>query len=162
MIKFNFSLSALQPKKRSPVKKDDVIARDVTGKVITVDGVLKCYINNPYLGLNGSYFFAPDSHKTFKRKTVYFRGKDKYGHRIKIIRDKESRISMNKKFYSAIADGLIVRGNLIKDTLGIIRFHVIVRYNPSDVREISDAYKEYEEYINKEKEVNTDNGVCPK
>ena len=51
---------------------------------------------------------------------------------------------------------------LIKDTLGIIRFHVIVRYNPSDVREISDAYKEYEEYINKEKEVNTDNGVCPK
>ena len=59
---------------------------------------------------------------------------------------------MNKKFYSAIADGLIVRGNLIKDNFGIVRFHVIVRYNPSDVREISDAYKEYEEYINKEKE----------
>ena len=54
---------------------------------------------------------------------------------------------MNKKFYSAIADGLIVRGSLIKDALGFIRFHVIVRYNPSDVREISDAYKEYEEYI---------------
>ena len=95
-----------------------------------------------------------------KRKTVYFRGKDKHGHRIKIIRDKESRIGMNKKFYSAIADGLIVRGNLIKDNFGIVRFHVIVRYNPSDVREISDAYKEYEEYINKEKEINIDNGVC--
>ena len=81
----------------------------------------------------------------------------RFGHRIKIIRDKDKRCKMHRKFYSALSTGLIVKGKIIKTVDDLVLFDVVSSYNPADVVEMAEAIREFNKYNNNDKfEVNFD------
>lgn len=95
-----------------------------------------------------TYNITPESFKTKGRKVVYSKLRDKYNHRIKIIRDKDSRIAVNSKFYCPFAQGLIAKGKLVKTAFGPIMFHVVTCYNVIDSESIKYTFKEWKQYEN--------------
>ena len=75
----------------------------------------------------------------------------------KIIRDKDKRCKMHRKFYSALSTGLIVKGKIIKTVDDLVLFDVVSSYNPADVVEMAEAIREFNKYNNNDKlEVNFD------
>lgn len=97
------------------------------------------------------YSLTTESYETKHKRVIYARWLDEYGHRIKIIRDRDSRQATNVKFYCAIAPGLYCRGKLVKTVFGHVMFHVVTCYNISDVDEVSLSIKEWREYEDKVK-----------
>mgnify|MGYP007110149344 FL=1 len=69
-----------------------------------------------------------------------------YGHRIKIIRDRDSRKATDIKHYCAITPGLLARGKLVKTAFSPIMFHVVTCYNVADVEGMSLAFNEWRDY----------------
>lgn len=151
MVTFNFSFNPPK-KKREPPKKEVILVKQATGIVVNDEnGFTKCN----YQG--NLYTFTLKSFDTYKKKNVYMRKRDKFGHRIKIIRDKDKRCKMHRKFYSALSTGLIVKGKIIKTVDDLVLFDVISSYNPADVVEMAEAIKEFNKYNNNDKlEVNFD------
>lgn len=95
------------------------------------------------------YSLTTESYDTRNKRVIYARWLDSYGHRIKIIRDKDSRIATNIKLYCAIAPGLSARGKLVKTVFGPIMFHVVTCYNLSDTDEMVLSIKQWREYEDK-------------
>lgn len=121
-----------------------------------VDGVVRINDKGEYVvECKGKiYSITPESFNSKGKKCIYARKLDKYNHRIKIIRDKDSRIKVNSKFYCPFAPGLVVRGKLIKTIFGPILFHIVVAYNATDVDSIKSAFQEWKRY---EENVDKDN-----
>lgn len=97
------------------------------------------------------YPITTESYETKHKRVIYARWVDKYGHRIKIIRDKDSRKATNIKFYCAIAPGLLVRGKIVKTAFSLIMFHVVMCYNIADVEGMALSLRDWREYEEKVK-----------
>lgn len=95
------------------------------------------------------YTLTTESYETRNKRIIYSRWLDDYGHRIKIIRDKDSRVGTNVKFYCAIAPGLLARGKLVKTAFSPIMFHVVTCYNLSDTEDMVLSIKQWREYEDK-------------
>lgn len=95
------------------------------------------------------YPLTTESYETRNKRVVYARWLDNYGHRIKIIRDKDNRRATNIKLYCAIAPGLLARGKLVKTAFSPIMFHVVTAYNLSDVEGMVDSMKSWRDYEDK-------------
>lgn len=105
------------------------------------------------------YPLTTESYETKNKRVIYARWLDEYGHRIKIIRDRDSRCKTNIKFYCAIAPGLYCRGKLVKTVFGPVLFHVVTCYNISDVDGVTLSIKEWRDYEDKvnNKEIDVEN-----
>lgn len=136
---FDFSLIKKAKNKRE-VGNYTVIERNCEGVIIKRNGIYKVLYNNK------EYSITTESYKTKHRRTIYARFRDKFGHRIKIIRDKDSRIALDTRFYCGICDGLICKGKIVKAPFQQILFHIRVCYNPADVDGTSRALKEWRDY----------------
>lgn len=95
------------------------------------------------------YPLTTESYETRNKRVIYARWLDNYGHRIKIIRDKDNRRATNIKLYCAIAPGLLARGKLVKTAFSPIMFHVTTCYNMSDVEGMVLSIREWREYEDK-------------
>lgn len=139
---FNFNLAKEKIKgtKRKPGKKYDIIERNCEGVIIKENGIYLVLYNNI------KYKITSQSYDGTNKRTIYAKVRDKFSHRIKIIRDKDSRKWVDTRFYCAICDGLICKGKIIKNIFGEILFHVRVCYNPADVEGTSLALKEWHRY----------------
>lgn len=141
MPTFNFSLLTKGKKRKTQeVGKYIVIERNCEGVIINKDNTYKVLYNNKV------YSITDESFRTKGRKTIYAKFKDKFGHRIKIIRDKDSRPAVDRRFYSAICDGLVCKGKLVKIPLQGLLFHIKVCYNPADIEGTSIALREWRKY----------------
>lgn len=144
MPTFNFSLITKGNKRKiQEISKYTVVERNCEGTIINKDNTYKVLYNN------NIYSITDESFRTKGRKIVYAKFKDKFGHRIKIIRDKDNRPKVDRRFYSAICDGLICKGKLVKVPFQGILFHIRVCYNPSDVEGTNLALKEWHNYKQK-------------
>ena len=113
-----------------------------------VDGIIRINDKGYYVVEYKDKFYdiTSESFNSKGKKCVYAKKLDKYNHRIKIIRDKDSRIKVNSKFYCPFAPGLIARGKLVKTVFGPIKFHIVTSYNITDVEGIKNAFREWKEY----------------
>lgn len=152
-----FKLSISKPNKtvRSKItNKYEVIECKCDGIIVIDDnGVYKVNYKEKL------YVITTESYNSRNKRTIYARWLDKYGHRIKIIRDVDNRRETNIKFYCAIAPGLIVRGKIVKSKFGPEMFHVVTCYNCMDMDGMSRAIKQWRVYEDKVKngELNLNN-----
>lgn len=155
MPSFNFSINKGKVNREKTSAKYIIIENKCEGLICELE-------NNIYKVKYKEelYSITVESFKTKHKKIIYARWKDKYGHRIKIIRDIDNRIETNTKLYCAIAPGLIAKGKLVKTPFGSIKFHIRNCYNIGDITEISFSiqdWKLYEEEIkNKELDLLTE------
>lgn len=140
---FDFSI---KPKGTKRIKKDagkyKVIEKDCEGVIIAKDGTYKVLYKNTV------YSITDESFDTKGKKTIYAKWRDKYGHRIKFIRDKDNRPRAPRRLYAAICDGLVCKGKIIQPPLGGILFHIRICYNPADIEGTCLALKEWHRYKN--------------
>ena len=149
-FKFNFNLSA-KPKKqtRSPSISYAVIESKIEGLVKLLEDMT---FRVEYKGK--LYKITAESYETKGKKVLYARRLDKYGHRIKIIRDQDSRSHVDSRWYVPFAAGLIAKGRLVKLPLSGELFHIVSCYSLGDSESVVKAFhewKEFEEKINNEK-----------
>lgn len=139
-------------KKPEPVTKKSATAGYVTierhceGMVILDDGVYKVL----YKGTK--YNITPESYISKNKRIVYARFRCKYGHRIKIIRDIDSRIAVDPRFYIPFSENLVCRGRLVKRSYGSELFHIRVCFNAYIVDDAAKAIKEWQNIINEDDE----------
>ena len=102
------------------------------------------------------YKITKESYETKGKKVLYARKLDKFGHRIKIIRDQDNRASVNSKHYVPFAAGLIAKGRLVKLPLSTELFHIVSCYSVGDSESVIKAFKEWKEFENKLNNENVD------
>lgn len=123
MVTFNFS--AITKKSKTSRKKESI--NDIIIVEEKVRGTVELNSDNEYVVNYNNKFYdiTKDSYDTKGKRCVYTRTKDKYNHRIKIIRDKEAMIKLNSKFYCPFGDKSIVIGNIVKTNFGQKMFKII-------------------------------------
>lgn len=152
MPTFNFALKiAGRAKRKTSTSSISIIHKDIEA-VIKADAEGKYYIVHEDV----KYSIHPDCYNNKGNKEIYLKRLDKYGHRIKIIRDKDSRVNMNNEFYCPFAPGLVVKGNIIKDH-GLVYYYIKQIYNLGGIDLTKDAVNEWREYLDNEK--NFEDGI---
>ena len=145
MVKFNFNVFS-KPKKttRSP---------SITYVIIEpkVEGVIKLLEDMTFkVEYKGKlYKITQESYETKGKKIVYARRLDKFNHRIKIIRDSDSRSRLDIKHYVPFAAGLIAKGRIVKLPFTSELFHIVSCYSLGDAESAIKAFREWKEYENK-------------
>lgn len=149
-FKFNFNVSA-KPKKqtRSPSISYAVIESKIEGLIKLLEDMT---FRVEYKGK--LYKITNESYETKGKKILYARRLDKYGHRIKIIRDSDSRTHLNPQYYVPFAAGLIAKGRLVRLPLSGELFHIVSCYSLSDSESVIKAFKEWKEF---EQKINNEN-----
>ena len=148
-LKFNFNIS-LKPKRqtRSP--------SNISYSVIEtkVEGLIRVLADMTFrVEYKGKlYKITQESYNTKGKKALYARRLDKYGHRIKLIRDQDSRYEVNIKHYVPFAAGLIAKGRIVKLPFSSELFHIVSCYNAGDSESVIKAFDEWKEYENKQNE----------
>lgn len=108
----NFSFKSKQKREEKP--KNIIIKNDVIGLVIKADNGMKVNYENI------NYLIDPRTLTTKDKKIVYALRKDKYGHRIKIIRSEGARFDIGTQHYANVCPGLYVLGNIIENAYGTL------------------------------------------
>jgi hypothetical protein len=142
-VKFNFNIS-VKPKRqtRSPSALSySVIETKVEGIVKILEDLT---FRVEYKGK--LYKITQESYNTKGRKILYARKLDKYGHRIKIIRDADNRDYVDSRHYVPFAAGLIAKGRIVKLPFSSELFHIVSCYNAGDAESVVKAFKEWKEY----------------
>lgn len=149
-FKFNFNVSA-KPKKqtRSPSISYAVIESKIEGLIKLLEDMT---FRVEYKGK--LYKITNESYETKGKKILYARRLDKYGHRIKIIRDSDNRTHLNPQHYVPFAAGLIAKGRLVRLPLSGELFHIVSCYSLSDSESVIKAFKEWKEF---EQKINNEN-----
>lgn len=139
-LKFNFKINS-HVKSRSSSISYTVIESKCEG-VITIqdDGEYKVKYNNKL------YKITEASYETKGKRIIYAKQLDKYGHRIKIIRDSDSRSRLDKRFYFPFAVGLIAKGRIVKYPFTGEQFHIVSCYSAGDTEGAIEAFREWKEY----------------
>lgn len=145
MPTFNTSFSINARTTRQKITDKYVIVESKCKGLIYVDD--KGVYRIKYKGV--VYSLTNESYETKGKRVIYARWLDCYGHRIKIIRDRDSRIATNIKLYCGVAPGLLARGKLVKSVFGPVLFHVIACYNESDTEGMIMAFRTWKEYEDK-------------
>lgn len=144
-FKFNFNIS-LKPKRqtRSPSISYTVIESKVEGVIrLLEDGTFRVEYNKKL------YKITQESYNTKGKKTLYARRLDKYGHRIKIIRDIDSRDAVDTRYYVPFSAGLIAKGRIVKLPFSSELFHIVSCYSLSDTESAVKAFQEWKEFEDK-------------
>lgn len=150
MIKFNFNI-AVKPKRQSrspskPAISYTVIESKVEGLIkLLEDGTFRVEYNKKL------YKITKESFNTKGKKALYARRLDKYGHRIKLIRDQDSRYEVNIKHYVPFAAGLMAKGRIVKLPFSGELFHIVSCYSLGDSESAIKAlldWKEFEDKLN--------------
>lgn len=144
-IKFSFSRAERSRDKVAAV----VIEKKAEGLIKIIDGEYKVEFKGKL------YRISEKSYDTKGKKVVYSTRLDKYNHRVKIIRDADSKFALNKQHYIPFAVGLIAKGRIIKPAFRNEQFHIISCYAANDYDGAIDAFnewKEYEENLNKKED----------
>ena len=145
-LKFNFNIS-LKPKRqtRSPSNISySVIESKVEGLIKVLEDMT---FRVEYKGK--LYKITQESYETKGKKVVYARRLDKFNHRIKIIRDSDSRSRLDIKHYVPFAAGLIAKGRIIKLPFTSELFHIVSCYSLGDAESAIKAFREWKEYEDK-------------
>lgn len=139
-FKVSFGLSAKS--KRQKVSSKYIVVETKCDGILCIDkeGVYRVKYKDKM------YPLTTESYETRNKRVIYARWLDTYGHRIKIIRDRDSRKATDIKHYCAIAPGLLARGKLVKTAFSPIMFHVVTCYNVADVESMSLAFNEWRDY----------------
>lgn len=147
-FKFNFNIS-LKPKRanKSPAKPS------ISYVVIEskVEGLIKLLEDMTFrVEYKGKlYKITSESYETKGKKILYARRLDKYGHRIKIIRDTDNRAHVDIKHYVPFAAGLIAKGRIVKLPFSSELFHIVSCYSLGDSESVVKAFREWKEFENK-------------
>lgn len=151
-FKFNFNVSS-KPKKqtRSPSLSYVVIESKIEGLIKLLEDMT---FRVEYKGK--LYKITSESYETKGKKVLYARKLDKYGHRIKIIRDQDSRSRVDSRYYVPFAAGLIAKGRLVKPPLSGELFHIVSCYSLEDSESVIKAFQEWKEFENKINNENID------
>lgn len=145
----NIDFSKFSNKKKSNINKKSYVNNIIVERNIKVTIKQDLSTKIFYISHNDKvYEIHNDSYNSKNRKAIYSINLDKYGHRIKILRDIGSRHNVDKRFYLPFAKGLIVIGNLIKCNDDIIRFMInfnrkLITKSNDEIIETSIDYKEY-------------------
>lgn len=151
-FKFNFNVSNKSKKQtRSPSISYVVIESKIEGLIKLLEDMT---FRVEYKGK--LYKITKESYETKGKKVLYARKLDKFGHRIKIIRDQDNRASVNSKHYVPFAAGLIAKGRLVKLPLSTELFHIVSCYSVGDSESVIKAFKEWKEFENKLNNENVD------
>lgn len=144
-FKFNFNVSS-KPKKqtRSPSISYVVIESKIEGLIKLLEDMT---FRVEYKGK--LYKITKESYETKGKKVLYARKLDKYGHRIKIIRDQDNRAPVDTKYYVPFAAGLIAKGRIVKPPLSTELFHIVSCYSLVDSESVIKAFQEWKEFENK-------------
>lgn len=112
--------------KSRSVKNYEVLHKDIRGEVIEDEGTIKVKIGDK------KYPITSDSYDCKGKKEVWLQNyRDKYGHRIRIIRREcEDRVAMDSR-YAPFAVGLPCWGDLIKEPLKNPIFKIKKCINPN-------------------------------
>ena len=147
-FKFNFNIS-LKPKRanKSPAKPS------ISYVVIEskVEGLIKLLEDMTFrVEYKGKlYKITSESYETKDKKILYARRLDKYGHRIKIIRDTDNRAHVDIKHYVPFAAGLMAKGRIVKLPFSSELFHIVSCYSLGDSESVVKAFREWKEFENK-------------
>lgn len=147
-FKFNFNVS-LKPKRttRSPSKPAisyTIIEPKVEGIIkLLEDLTFRVEYNNKL------YKITNESFNTRGKKILYARRLDKYGHRIKVIRDQDNRYEVDTRHYVPFAAGLIAKGRIVKLPFSSELFHIVSCYSLGDSESVIKAFREWKEFENK-------------
>lgn len=148
MIKFNFNI-AVKPKRQShspskPAISYTVIESKVEGLIkLLEDGTFRVEYNKKL------YKITKESFNTKGKKALYARRLDKYGHRIKLIRDQDSRYEVNIKHYVPFAAGLMAKGRIVKLPFSGELFHIVSCYSLGDSESTIKAFRDWKEFEDK-------------
>lgn len=147
-FKFNFNVS-LKPKRstRSP-SKPSISYVVIESKV---EGIVKLLEDMTFrVEYKGKlYKITSESYNTKGKKVLYARRLDKFGHRIKIIRDTDNRAEVDNKHYVPFAAGLIAKGRIVKLPFTSELFHIVSCYSLGDSESVIKAFREWKEFENK-------------
>lgn len=153
LLKFNFNVS-LKPKRatRSP-SKTSISYTVIEAKV---EGVVKLLEDMTFrVEYKGKlYKITSESYNTKGKKILYARRLDKYGHRIKIIRDSDNRAYVDTKHYVPFAAGLIAKGRIVKLSFSSELFHIVSCYSHGDSESVIKAFQDWKEFENKINNIN--------
>ena len=144
-VKFNFNIY-IKPKKqtRSPSISYVVIESKAEGLIKLLEDLT---FRVEYKGK--LYKITQESYNTKGKKILYARKLDKYGHRIKIIRDMDNRAYVDTKHYVPFAAGLIAKGRIVKLPFSGELFHIVSCYSLGDTESVIKAFQEWKDYENK-------------
>lgn len=147
-VKFNFNISIKPKQTRSPSTISYTIVES------KVEGVVKILEDMTFrVEYKGKlYKITQESYNTKGKKILYVRKLDRYGHRIKIIRDMDNRAYVDTKHYVPFAAGLIAKGRIVKLPFSSELFHIVSCYNAGDSESVIKAFDEWKEYENKQNE----------
>lgn len=125
MVTFTFKRFTTSGRKKA-VKDYEVIQANIKGEIIKEDETIKVKIGDK------TYLLTEDSYSCKGKKEVWYQpNRDKYGHRIKIIRKEiDDRCSMDKR-YAPFSVGLPCWGDLIKEPLKSPIFRLKKCINPN-------------------------------
>lgn len=147
-FKFNFNVS-LKPKRttRSPSKT----AISYTVIEPKVEGVIKLLEDMTFRVeyKDKLYKITNESFNTRGKKILYARRLDEYGHRIKVIRDTDSRYGVDTRHYVPFAAGLVAKGRIVKLPFSSELFHIVSCYSLGDSESVVKAFREWKEFENK-------------
>lgn len=130
MVTFNFSLKT--SKKRTIQPK---ITETIEGYIVMLNDNYKIKYNNELYNIDES------SISTKNQSIIYSKKLDKYGHRIKIIRNADDRSDIGSKNYTSIAVGLKVKANIINGIAFITKIYNNTLIN--DIEEIENLKEFY-------------------
>lgn len=124
MTKFIFNFDVSKKKNQTNKIRNVVVVKEkVEGIVVEIDGVVKVDCDGKL------YPLTEASHNCRGKKEVWFNERDKYGHRIKIIRAPGERVSMDWR-WKPYSVGLIVYGNIVKIAFDAPKFDIKRCINP--------------------------------
>lgn len=158
LLKFNFNVS-LKPKRASRSPSKSTISYTVIES--KVEGIIKLLEDMTFrVEYKGKlYKITSESYNTKGKKILYARRLDNYGHRIKVIRDSDSRYEVDTKHYVPFAAGLIAKGRIVKLPFSSELFHIVSCYSLGDSESVIKAFREWKEFedkINNIDEFNSD------
>lgn len=156
MPTFNFVFSVA--KKTKDAKRTN--STDLKTVESDCEGIVKCdNEGNYFVNYNGKdYSITSASYDCQNKKQVYLKHVDKYGHRIKIIRDADSRNNMCDA-YVPFAPGLVAKGRLVQTSFGNVKFHIRSVANRGEHDDVKNAFREWKEYIINIEELDETNGL---
>mgnify|MGYP003483614166 CR=1 FL=1 len=136
MVKLVFSFSTVERKSKERVAAT-IIESNVEGLIKLIDGEY-------FVEYKGKlYKVSESSYNSKNKKVVYAKNRDKFNHRIKIIRDNDSKFAVNRKHYIPFADGLMAKGKIIKSPFAKEQFHITSCHNKS-YDSTDTSYEEFE------------------
>ena len=147
-FKFNFNIS-LKPKRatRSP-SKPSISYTVIESKV---EGLIKLLEDMTFrVEYKGKlYKITNESFNTRGKRILYARRLDEFGHRIKVIRDQDSRYEVDSRHYVPFAAGLIAKGRIVKLPFSSELFHIVSCYSLGDSESVIKAFHDWKEFENK-------------